>query len=102
MRAERFSFAAKWIGVAAGAGVLLWLAWISYIYLASEAVIERRYTLPSSLVHVSKDAEAPIRGKHWVKIAGCFGCHGGTLKGRLLKDNPYLTIYASNLRALTP
>lgn len=103
MQAGRFlPLAAKWIGFAASVAVLLWLAWISYIYLASEAVIERRYTLPSSLVHVSKDADAPARGKHWVRLAGCFGCHGGDLRGRVLKDNPYLTIHASDLRALTP
>jgi len=85
-----------------GAVVLLWASWLSYIYLASEAVIERRYTLPSSLVYVSKDAGALARGKHWITISGCFGCHGNDLQGRVLRDNHYLTLNSGNLPALTP
>lgn len=86
----------------AGLVVLLWLACLSYIYLASEAVIERRYTLPSSLVHASKDAGAIARGRHWITISGCFGCHGTKLQGRVLQDNPYLTLDSGNLPALAP
>lgn len=91
-----------WISAAAGIAATLWLLWVSYVYLASEAVIERRYTLPSSLVHTSKDAGAAERGKHWITLAGCFGCHGGDLRGRLLKSNPYLAIRSGDLRALAP
>ena len=100
MSAGRFTLlAARWISVAAGVAAAAWLLWIFYLYLASEAVIERRYTLPSSLVHASTDADALVQGKHWMIVAGCFGCHGDDLKGRVLKINPYLTIQSGDLVA---
>ena len=100
MSAGRFTLlAARWISVAAGIAAAAWLLWVFYVYLASEAVIERRYTLPSSLVHASTDADALMQGKHWMIVAGCFGCHGDDLKGRVLKINPYLTIQSGDLVA---
>lgn len=100
MSAGRFTIlAARGIGIAAGLAAAAWLVWLAYVYLASEAVIERRYTLPSSLVHASTDAQAIARGKHWATLGGCFGCHGKDLRGRLLKDNPYLTLWAGDLTA---
>jgi mono/diheme cytochrome c family protein len=100
MSAGRFTFlAARGISIAAGFVAVAWLLWLFYIYLASEAVIERRYTLPSSLVHASKDASDIALGKRWMTVAGCFGCHGDKLKGRLLRDNPYLPIWSGDLTA---
>jgi len=102
MSAGRFTFlAARWISIAVGLAALAWLLWHFYVYLASEAVIERRYTLPSSLVHSSKDAADIAQGKHWMIVTGCFGCHGDNLKGRVLRDNPDLPIYSGDLTALT-
>src|SRR5512142_68288 len=102
MSAGRFTFlAARWISIAAGLAALACLLWVFYIYLASEAVIERRYTLPSSLVHASKDAAVIAQGKHWMIVTGCFGCHGDDLKGRLLRANPDLPIHSGDLTALT-
>src|ERR1700744_3882714 len=102
MSAGRFSIlAVRWIGVAAGLAALAWLLWAFYIYLASEAVIERRYTLPSSLVHASTDTAIVMQGKHWMIVAGCFGCHGDDLRGRELKIHPDLPIWSGDLRALT-
>ena len=99
MSAGRFTLAARWVSVAAGIAAAAWLLWGFYIYLASEAVIERRYTLPSSLVHASTDSGALILGKHWMTVAGCFGCHGDDLKGRLIKTNPYLPIGSGDVVA---
>jgi mono/diheme cytochrome c family protein len=100
MSAGRFTLpAARWISIAAGVAAAAWLLSLFYIYLASEAVIERRYTLPSSLVHASTDAAAIKLGKHWMLVSGCFGCHGDDLKGRLLRGNPYLPIWSGDLVA---
>ena len=102
MSAGRFTFlATRWIGIAAGVAAVAWLLWLFYIYLASEAVIERRYTLPSSLVHASADADIVTQGKHWMIVTGCFGCHGDDLKGRLLQIHPDLPIWSGDLTALT-
>ena len=101
MPAERLAlFAAKWISIAAGLAAAAYLIWISYIYLASEAVIERRYTLPSSLIHASDGAAAVTHGQRLVTLDGCFGCHGPELAGRPLRVTPDFTIWSSNLRAL--
>jgi cytochrome c553 len=92
--------AAKWISIAAGLAAALYVLWYFYISLASEAVIERRYTLPSSLIKASDDTDALSHGKRMMTLAGCFGCHGNDLTGRALRITPNFTIFASNLRAL--
>jgi mono/diheme cytochrome c family protein len=92
--------AAKWISIAAGIAATLCLFWVFYIYLASEAVIERRYTLPSSLIKASEGADAIAHGKRFMTIAGCFGCHGDALTGKMLHATPDFTIASGSLRAL--
>lgn len=92
--------AAKWISIAAGVAAMLCLFWVFYVYLASEAVIERRYTLPSSLIQASVGADAIAHGKRFMTIAGCFGCHGGELTGKTLQATPDFTIESGSLRAL--
>jgi cytochrome c553 len=91
--------AAKWISIAAGLAAATYLLWVFYIYLVSEAVIERRYTLPSSLIKASQGADAVAHGKRFMNIAGCFGCHGNDLTGHKLKSGAF-TIESTNLRAL--
>jgi mono/diheme cytochrome c family protein len=91
----------KWAGAVAGAAVLLGvLAWV-YVYVESEAIIQRRYPLPSSTVHAVDTAKAIARGKHLMAIAGCSGCHGSDLHGRLLTKNGELPVWSSNLKRLT-
>jgi cytochrome c553 len=92
--------AAKWISIAAGIAAATGLLWVFYIYLASEAVIERRYTLPSSLIQASEGADAIAHGKRFMNIAGCFGCHGNDLTGKTLHIVPDFTIESGSLRAL--
>ncbi|HEY2069394.1 MAG TPA: cytochrome c [Rhizomicrobium sp.] len=69
------------------------LAW-----LASESVIERHYPLLSQDVPVSDKPDVIAHGHHVAKLAGCFGCHGDTLQGRLLpRDGGHFRIHAPNL-----
>jgi mono/diheme cytochrome c family protein len=96
---SRLLNAAKWISIAAGLAALFYLLSVFYIYLASEAVIERRYTLPSSLIKASQEVGAVTRGERIMKIAGCFGCHGDDLTGHALHHGEF-AIRSSNLRAL--
>jgi cytochrome c553 len=87
-----------------GAALLLalaiWLAIPTYTWLAADAVIERRYSLPRSLVLADRSPEAIARGARLVVLTGCTGCHGKNLAGKELQE-PGFTIAASNLRALT-
>lgn len=101
MPAESFVLkAAKWISIAAGIAAAATLLWVFYVYLASEAVIERRYTLPSSLIKSSEGADAIAHGKRFMTIAGCFGCHGDALTGKTLRVTPDFSIASGSLRAL--
>jgi mono/diheme cytochrome c family protein len=60
----------KWAGAVAGAAVLLGVLVWAYVYVESEAIIQRRYPLPSSTVHAVTTAKAIARGKHLIAIAG--------------------------------
>ena len=91
----------RWAGAVAGAAVLLGVLVWAYVYVESEAIIQRRYPLPSSTVHAVTSAKAIARGKHLIAIAGCGGCHGSDLYGRLLIKNSILPVWSSNLKRLT-
>lgn len=93
-RVVRWSLAVA--GLAVGAGFAI----AALIWLQSEAVIERRYPLPSTTVVASKDAKAIARGAHLVQIAGCADCHGADLEGRLLGTRTAMPVWSSNLRRL--
>jgi mono/diheme cytochrome c family protein len=91
----------KWAVAVAGAAVLLGaLAW-TYVYVESEAIIQRRYPLPSSTVHAVATAKAITRGKHLIVVAGCGGCHGSDLYGRLHIKDGILPVWSTNLKHLT-
>jgi mono/diheme cytochrome c family protein len=92
----------KWAGAVAGAAVLLAVLVAAYVYVESEAIIQRRYPLPSSTVHAVATAKAIARGKHLIVVAGCSGCHGSDLHGRLRLQNGILPVWSSNLNRLIP
>ena len=85
------------LGAIAIAGAIAW----GYVYIASEAIIDKRYPLPSTAVHAVATAKAIARGKHLIILAGCAGCHGADLEGRLLSKRAILPIWSSNLRLAT-
>jgi cytochrome c553 len=91
----------RWIGLALAALVAVYLAIPAYIWLASEAVIDRRYTLPRSLVRADSTPDALARGARLAVIDGCADCHGAKLTGKLLQSDSAFPVFASNLRALT-
>lgn len=72
----------------------------AYVWLLSEAILDRRYTLPRSLVVADSSPLGIQRGSRLVRLAGCTGCHGPDLMGKRLRQP--ISIRASNLRALTP
>jgi len=94
----------RWIvggGLAAAIAVLAFIYGPpAYVWLLSEAILDRRYTLPRSLVVADSTSNAIRRGARLVRLAGCTGCHGADLHGKRL--HLPISIRASNLRALTP
>ena len=68
-----------------------------YVYLASEAVIQRRYPLASTTAHAELTEKQIRRGAHLIAVTGCADCHGSGLQGRLMRTATPLPVYASNL-----
>lgn len=89
---------ARWSLAAAGAVLALAVFIPAVVWLQSEAVIERRYPLPSTTVAASTEAKAIARGAHLIAIAGCADCHGADLEGRLVARGSILPVWSSNLR----
>lgn len=88
----------KWGAIAAGAVAAVCALVPAAVYLASEALIVRRYTLPSSIVQAAAEPADIARGARLATIFGCRDCHGRNVRGRLLAVPPGLTIAAPNLR----
>lgn len=88
----------KWGAIAASAVAVLCALLAAGVYLASEALIVRRYTLPSSIVQAATEPADIARGPRLATIFGCRDCHGGDLRGQLLHVPPGLVIAAPNLR----
>lgn len=88
----------KWSLAAAALAIGLRALISGAVWLQSEAVIERRYSLPSTTVAASKEMKAIARGAHLIAIAGCSDCHGQDLEGRLVRANSVLPVWSSNLR----
>ncbi len=88
----------KWTAIAAGlvAGLVFFVS--AAVYLASEAMLVRRFTLPSSIIHAATQPADIAWGEHLSTIFGCRDCHGAHLRGRLMSISPGLMIAAPNLR----
>jgi mono/diheme cytochrome c family protein len=87
----------KFASFGAAALLCLALAAVAYVYLASEAIIQRRYPLQSLSPHVVMTPDSIARGRHLAYVMGCADCHGGDLSGRML-DTPF-SILAPDLGA---
>jgi cytochrome c553 len=83
---------------AAAATVALSIGTTALVWLRAEAVIERRYPLPSTTVAASRETKEIARGAHLIAIAGCSDCHGPDLEGRLTHAGSVLPVWSSNLR----
>lgn len=85
-----------------GLGLALLATLAAFVYLASEARITARYTLPSSIMRPAKAPDAVRRGAHLAMIYGCEDCHTApgapAFTGNILHVRPGLTLAAPNLR----
>jgi mono/diheme cytochrome c family protein len=82
------------------AGVIAACAFLvpGYVYLASEAIIQRRYPLPPVTEPSALPQPTLLRGAHLAKVAGCNDCHGTNLDGRLTDASGPLPVWSANLR----
>jgi mono/diheme cytochrome c family protein len=81
----------KWLGVLIGAIAVAVLALVAYVYVASNRVMARTYTVQAPAVAIPADAAAIARGKYLTeKVAVCADCHGRDLGGQVVDDNAAL------------
>jgi len=88
----------KWAGAIAVVTAVLVVMVPVFLYVASEAVIERRYPLPAIEEPAAPSPKTVERGFHLAQISGCSDCHGADFNGRLLKGAEPLRVWSSNLR----
>jgi mono/diheme cytochrome c family protein len=86
----------KAVGAVAAVAVAGAAAFPFYDYLASEALIERRYPLPAIAEPAAPTMVA--RGDHLARIAGCSDCHGTSFEGRRMPASGVPGLWSSNLR----
>lgn len=81
----------KWLGIGAGALVLLAALLVATVYVLSERAVHRTYDdVPLTNITVPHDAESIAKGKHLATIYGCNNCHGDRLQGLKMHDDPQL------------
>lgn len=75
------------IAAAAVAGVAVVGA--AVVWVRSESILDRRYTVPAAVVPIPRDPESIAEGKRLATVYGCLeGCHGKNGEGMLFFDVP--------------
>jgi len=88
----------KVAGALAGMAVAGAVALPFHTWLASEALIERRYPLPAIAEPAAPAPDMAARGAHLAQLAGCGDCHGPRFEGRRMPNSGVLGLWSSNLR----
>jgi mono/diheme cytochrome c family protein len=91
--------ALKWIGIVLAALIGLALLGAMAAVVVVQLRINQSYPVDAMAVAVPSDEVAIARGEHLAtSVAGCQGCHGEDLGGRVLIDDPQImTLYGPNL-----
>lgn len=90
----------KWTGFALGSLVLLLLIFCSFVYIKTEASINKVYDVKLQSLGIPDDSASYLAGRHVAEIRGCIGCHGANLAtGEVFADasSPIGFIQASNI-----
>jgi mono/diheme cytochrome c family protein len=89
----------KWILVVAGVIAVVALSLVAYVYVASNALMARTYTVDVPAVPIPTDPASVGRGKYLVEsVAACTECHGADLGGKVVDDDVAMgRLVAANL-----
>ena len=83
----------KWAGIVLGSLFVILLIALGTVYFLSSKDLDMRYEIEPVAVAIPEPDSAMIeRGRHVSEIRGCTGCHGGTGRERLLRDNTHVCI----------
>lgn len=91
----------RWAAWGFGAIALLVLITVTYVYVASERILRRTYTVALRPITLPEDSTALIEGERLARVRGCFGgCHGVRSEGQVFFDDPQIArLVAPNLTA---
>jgi len=72
---------------------------VAYVYVASERILRRTYTVALTPITLPDDSTALIEGERLAGVRGCFGgCHGVRFEGKVFFDDPKVArLVAPNL-----
>jgi cytochrome c553 len=78
----------KWKWLVGGAAVLagLSLVAIAWLYIASERLLDRHYSLPPSTIRAAQGPAAIAHGDRLAHAFGCADCHRPNLEGAFIPD----------------
>jgi mono/diheme cytochrome c family protein len=78
----------RWIGIVFGVIGVVIACLAAYVYVASNRVMARTYTVQAPQVSIPSDATSIARGKYLAeKVAVCTECHGADLGGKVVEEN---------------
>jgi cytochrome c553 len=88
----------RMLGIAALGAVGLMVASSAFVYLSSQAIVNRTYDVPLSSFSAAASPLPLEEGERLARTRGCIGCHGMQMEGRVLVDIPWVgRIVAANL-----
>lgn len=88
----------KWIGILLGGLLGLALIALVLIYLMTEERLNRIYSVEPEMIPISMELSDPERKYPEVMIEFCRECHGPSLAGQVLEDDPMIVrLVAPNL-----
>ena len=90
----------KWAGIALGSLALLLAGFYAFVYVKTEASINKVYDVKLQTLTIPDDSVSYTAGRHVAEIRGCIGCHGADLAtGEVFADekSPIGILQASNI-----
>lgn len=93
----------KWLGRLAAFLIAVILVAGGYIYIASERAMARTYSVELRPFAAPKDAQTVAEGERQAILHGCTSCHGATLQGQVIFDDPAIArIRTPNITRIVP
>ena len=89
----------KWLGIVVGVLVFAVVGFIAYVYVASNRLMARTYSVQPPSVTIPTDPASIARGKYLAeKVAACTECHAADFGGKIVDDNvPFGRLVSANL-----
>jgi cytochrome c553 len=80
----------KWLKRILGAVLAVVIAAAVLLYFGSSRIINRSHTFQPHAIAAATDSASLARGEHLARLLACFSCHGDSLEGKVLVDEPMI------------